>query len=113
MTDAVSDQTFRTMVTESPVPVLLHFAGPGGETPGPALDAAAAHFGGALRIGSISVADNPRLSQRYAVIVPPVLIVFRHGEEVARRPGRGETAQTLIDWLAPYAGESCSCDRCR
>ncbi|MBU1174175.1 MAG: hypothetical protein KKH72_02150 [Alphaproteobacteria bacterium] len=111
MSDAVSADTFRRLVTEAPAPVLLCFAGPV-ETHAGTLDDVAGHFGARLRIGSIFAGDNPLLCQRHAIFAPPVLVLFRHGEIVARRSGRNVSAQSLIDWLEPLTADACGCDRC-
>ncbi len=113
MSDAVSDRDFRALVTDSPVPVLLHFAGTEPDVLTDLLDAAGARFGGALRVGTLSAGDNPGLCARYGIIAPPVLVLFQHGQDVARRTGRGLTQAELIDWLIPFAEGACGCDRCR
>ena len=113
MSDAIADRDFRSLVTDSPVPVLLHFAGAEPDALTNLLDAAGARFGGALRIGTLIAGDNPALCARYGIIAPPVLVLFQHGQDVARRPGRGLTQIELIDWLTPFAEGACGCDRCR
>ncbi len=113
MSDAISDRDFRAMVSEAPVPVVLHFADTESDALAGALGGAAAHFGAALRIGTLSARDNPHLCSHHGVVALPVLIVFQHGAELARRSGRATSEAELIAWLAPFAEGSCDCDRCR
>lgn len=113
MRDVISERDFRALVTEAPVPVLLHFAGAEPDALTHMLDAAGTRFGGALHIGTLLAGDNPGLCARYSVIAPPVLVLFQHGQDVARRPGRGLSHADLIDWLTPFAEGACGCDRCR
>lgn len=112
MRDAVSEKDFHQAVTEAPVPVLLHFARDEAGALASTLDAIARTFDGRLRVGTIIFDDNPLLCRRLGVI-GPVLVLFRHGEAVARRPVRDATHTDLTIWLEPLLADVCGCDRCR
>lgn len=112
MTDAVSADAFRRAITESPIPVVLLFAGAITQDFGAALDKAAETFGGSVRFASINMADNPALCRRFG-LVAPTLIAFAHGAELARRNTTSLSVADLTAWLTPLVETGCGCDRCR
>ena len=111
--DAVSPDDFRRAVIEAPVPVLLAFAGDGEDGLSALLDPLARRFDGRLRVGTIIAKDNPQLCRRLGIVVPPVLVLFRHGVETARRAGKPVSEPDLAGWLEPLIADICGCDRCR
>lgn len=111
--DTVSPDDFRRAVTEAPVPVLLAFAGGGEDGLSALLDPLARRFDGRVRVGTIIAQDNPQLCRRLGIVVPPVLVLFRHSVETARRAGKPVSEIDLADWLQPLIADICGCDRCR
>lgn len=54
-----------------------------------------------LRFGKINTESEQPLAARYQIRSIPTLIVFRHGQELARQSGAMDSA-SLQRWLRPY-----------
>src|SRR3989442_9797764 len=87
---AVSDANFAQVTTDTTVPVVVDFyadwCGPC-KIIAPLLDDVARRRVGELLVLKLDTDRNPVTQQRFGVRGIPTLIVFRGGEEVARRVG--------------------------
>lgn len=92
---AVTDQTFKHEVLESPIPVLIDFwaewCAPCRQI-APIIEDLAAEFAGKLKVVTMNVDDNPQTPSQYGVRGIPNLILFKGG-----------TVQTQIIGLRPKA----------
>jgi len=86
----VSDASFDNVITGTTVPVLVDFyadwCGPC-KMMAPLLDDAAHRRAGQLLVLKLDTDKSPATGQRFGVRGIPTLIVFRSGQEVARRVG--------------------------
>jgi len=79
---AVTDQSFKQEVLESPIPVLIDFwaewCAPC-RAIAPVIDELAAEFAGKLKVVKLNVDDNPQTPTQYGVRGIPNLILFKGG----------------------------------
>ena len=68
----------------------------------PELDKAAEDGAGRARFVKVSFADAQSLFAEHGVTAVPTLVLFRNGDEVARREG-AETADEILSWLEEQA----------
>jgi len=79
----LTDQTFQTVVLESPQPVLVVFWA---EWSGawhliaPAIEALAEAFRGQVTVGTLDVAEHPQTPSRYGIRTLPTLLFFQDGK---------------------------------
>ena len=104
MPEAINADSFDDDVLSSPVPVLVEFwaarCGPCRRL-APEMAAAARVLGGAARLFTVNVDEEPEAAVRFEVHAIPATLVFVDGEERARHIGGADRA-ALIHLLRPY-----------
>jgi thioredoxin 2 len=95
------DDSYRDVVEESSVPVLVDlwapWCGPC-HLVSPALEQLANDFAGKVKLVKINVDESPSISQRFGVQGIPTLLVTRKGEVIARQTGAAPESH-LRTWL--------------
>jgi thioredoxin 2 len=95
------DDSYRDVVEESSVPVLVDlwapWCGPC-HLVSPALEQLANDFAGKVKLVKINVDESPSISRRFGVQGVPTLLVTRKGEAIARHPGAAAES-ALRTWL--------------
>ena len=100
-----TDQNFKAMVLDSPVPVLVDFWAPWCgpcQAMGPAIDALAVDVGHEARIVKVDVDQNPQISAQYGIRSIPTMMVFAGGEKKKSMMGLTSKGK-LAKILARYA----------
>ena len=64
----------------------------------PALEQLSREFAGKVKLVKVNVDQAPKLSQRFTIQAIPTLLLFRHGEVIARQTGAAPV-HTLRSWL--------------
>ena len=107
----VTDATFKRVVEESPVPVLVDlwapWCGPC-RTLAPVIDELAAELAGRVRVAKLNVDENPATAARLQLRGIPTLLLVKGGREVDRIVGaqpKSEIARR-IERVAGAAGQS-------
>jgi thioredoxin 2 len=67
----------------------------------PAFAKAAAGLEPQMRLATVNTEAEPPLAARYAIQGLPTLVLFRHGQEVARQSGAMTTAQ-IVAWARSH-----------
>ncbi len=99
-----TDQGWEADVLRSSKPVLVDFWADWCvpcKTLLPAVEAVAAQFKDALRVGKVNVEDNPDVATRYNVMTLPTLLVLKGGQVVEQRVGL-ISKDKLIQLLQPH-----------
>jgi thioredoxin 2 len=100
MADA-GDDSYRDVVEESSVPVLVDlwapWCGPC-HLVSPALEQLANDFAGRVKLVKVNVDESPSISRRFEVQGIPTLLVTRKGEVIARQTGAASES-ALRAWL--------------
>jgi len=102
----LTDQGWETEVLKSSTPVLVDFWAEWCvpcKTLLPSVEAVAAQFKDALRVGKLNVEDNPEVATRYNVTTLPTLLVLKGGQVVEQRVGL-ISKDKLIQLLQPHLG---------
>jgi len=86
----LNDQNFEKEVLKSNIPVLVDFwanwCGPC-KMAGPVIDQLEKDYAGKIKVGKLDVDENPQISQKYAVMSIPTVIIFKDGKEIKRQVG--------------------------
>jgi thioredoxin 2 len=64
----------------------------------PALEQLSREFAGKVKLAKVNVDEAPRLSRRFTIQAVPTLLLFRHGEVIARQTGAAPV-HALRSWL--------------
>lgn len=84
---SVNEQTFKTEVLESTVPVLVDFwaqwCGPCLML-GPVLEKIAVKYSNQLKVRKLNVDENRQIAMDYQIMSIPCLIIFRGGMEIGK-----------------------------
>jgi thioredoxin 1 len=100
----VTDETFKSEVLGSDIPVLLDFwaewCGPCKQMT-PALEELATELDGKVVVAKMNIEDSPETPVDFHVRGVPTLMVFKGGEVVATRSG-AMTKSKLSEWLAEH-----------
>lgn len=90
MVKELTEETFKTEVTDAPGPILVDFwaswCGPC-KMLAPELEAVSEELGDKLQFAKISTEDYPNMASQNAVSGIPCLIIFKDGKEVDRIVG--------------------------
>lgn len=102
MTIEITDASFKSEVTDSPVPVLVDFWAPWCgpcKMIAPVLEEIAKEYEGKAKIVKINIDDNQNTAAQFGVRSIPTLILFKNGNEVEKIIGaQGKDKLTaLID----------------
>ena len=99
-----TDATWREVVEQSPIPVLVDFWAPWCgpcRAVGPVLEAVARERGGKLKIVKVNVDDNRQIAGRYRISSIPALKLFRGPLEVDQQVG-AKPKEAIDLWLSRY-----------
>ena len=86
----ITADNFESEVMNSPVPVLIDFWAEWCmpcKMIAPVLEEMAQEYDGKLKIGKLDVDSEGELAMKYSVQSIPTLMLFKNGEEVARKVG--------------------------
>jgi thioredoxin 2 len=101
----LTDDTFARTIEASEIPVMVDFyadwCGPCKQM-APGVDAVAAKYQGQVLVGKLNTDLAPETAQRFDIRGIPTVIVFDHGQEVARQTGA--VPQPMLEKLLTTRG---------
>jgi len=102
MTIEITDASFKSEVTDSPIPVLVDFWAPWCgpcKMIAPVLEEIAQAYDGKAKIVKINIDDNQNTPAQFGVRSIPTLILFKNGNEVEKIIGAQgkDKLKALID----------------
>jgi thioredoxin 2 len=95
------DDDFADVVEQSTIPVVVDMWAPWCapcRIVSPALEQLSREFAGKVKLAKVNVDEAPRLSRRFTIQAVPTLLLFRHGEVIARQTGAAPV-HALRSWL--------------
>ena len=99
---AITAAEFAVEVLQSPIPVIVDFSTPGCGpclTLKPILEQIEAEQAGRLKVVVIDAYDDAELAAQHRVNTVPALFLYRAGQCVGQRLGRGSKKE-LVNWFA-------------
>ncbi len=100
-TTKTTDSTFETDVLAAEGPVLVDFWAEWCVPCmmiGPALEEISAQYGGKLKIAKLNIDENPATPTKYGVQAIPTLILFKDGQQAAKKLGALPKGK-LVEWI--------------
>jgi thioredoxin 1 len=102
MTIEINDASFKSEVTDSPIPVLVDFWAPWCgpcKMIAPVLEEIANEYDGKVKVVKINIDENQTTPSNYGVRSIPTLILFKDGHEVEKIIGAQskENLKQLVD----------------
>jgi thioredoxin 1 len=97
----LTDSNFRSLVVESPIPVLVEFWAAWNATCkalAPSLQVLAGEYAGRVAVAKLDVDANPQTAALFAVMTVPTLLLFHRGQALERIDGY-RPIQVLRDQL--------------
>jgi thioredoxin 2 len=88
---------FATHANNASYPVLVDFWAPWCgpcRAMAPVLDRVASELGTRVQVGKVNTDENQEIAERFGIRSIPTLILFRGGQEIARRSGSGDFGST-------------------
>ena len=86
----LTDQNFEEEVFQANLPVLVDFWAPWCGPclmASPVIEELAREYEGKIKIGKLSVDENPQVAQKYGIMSIPTVIIFKKEKEVGRKIG--------------------------
>ncbi len=85
MTEQVTDNSFKDVVLESDVPVLVDFWAPWCgpcRMVAPVVDEIASQYEGQIKVVKLNTDENPNIASQYGIRSIPTLMIFKGGQRV-------------------------------
>ncbi|NJL01788.1 MAG: thioredoxin [Spirulinaceae cyanobacterium RM2_2_10] len=104
MTEQVTDSSFKDVVLESNVPVLVDFWAPWCgpcRMVAPVVEEIASQYEGQIKVVKLNTDENPNIASQYGIRSIPTLMIFKGGQRVDMVVGAVPKA-TLANTLEKY-----------
>ena len=105
----VDDTSFKSVVIEANVPILVDFWAPWCapcRSIAPVVDELAGEYAGRVGFAKVNVDENPKVATDYGVRSIPTLLIFKEGKPVAQIVGMRPKAELKKQLDSVLAGKS-------